>query len=1099
MKKTLLFASALMVLGASSAFAQEERVDMTNCIVNAGFDEDLTFGSDGRPAKEITATTRIADSRAIVWEAADGSLYSWPKEDDSEGHIDRFGNNSWYGFIGRIAGWEVTNTTESPAWMYFGSVPYDVTPYSLAVGGDGTKDNVNDAEKIGTIESPGKPEGHEGDDNKAFLLTRAGWGAKCTYKQVVSLPCAQYELEYWTINTNKNSTADAKDLTNITCRKDVFKDDEGLGLSSKEWTKHTVSFTPTSTFTIEIGYQAANSGSGGNPWLIFDGIKLYKIGEADRAELLQADFNDAIDSLWTYDRAGTKNTALSDIISNFIESCNELLGTDDPDQMQQAVNNVNAFIKTVDAAMPTIEQYDALIAKMQKLLDSETQYPGYDALKDAAAAAEENIINATSIEALIAVVEGMQKDVNDYYMSQTAYPADYTFLVKNNTFTKAAATPEITYNADGTVADCVYPNGDSYETGKAPADGTSEGWYKAGTSDGDQRLNYTEGRVCWNAWRTGTADLAVAQDLSDLPNGYYTVSAEMCTQPDYVSNQHVYAKSVAGTAESPALTEGNMGAELANAWTVLTTERVAVIDGKLTIGASGSAKDGSTNQTGWFCVTNFRLFYNGPITDAEIADIYAAKLADTKKLNDSIYFAADKASFADSLAQCPASVTAETVTGAFGKLQSAETFANASAKKYKDVLAGSLNDLKDRVAGEGEVTYTGSQVTVAGAAIAAMEAAMAAASATYTKMDSLTAILRQYRDNYLPVLGEAEALELTDATAKEAVKVTIEKQVAKLAAVTSLPAADTFAPLIEQLKQAIAVATAAETLAKGGSDVTAFIVNPTVDNTNGWTIDKPVGDGNGVKTGQQYDGDAAGGYFDSYNSTKGAVRFTASQTITNIPNGVYKLRAMQRTSGEPGNEGTYLFAINGTDTLNAVIAAAHLTLMDSCYMDETLQAGEKFGYPTDAYGPIWKEAYDITSQTEGTAMQEAIAAANSGKGRGWFYNELTIEVTGNALTIGFTCDSVFTAGHKDTDGKACVPFTGTWLSADNFTLELLENKQPGFNPATAIQAVATEPALNAADNKVYGIDGRRVSNISNAPAGIYVVRQNGAARKVLKK
>ena len=82
------------------------------------------------------------------------------------------------------------------------------------------------------------------DAGTGYLYMRAGWGGTFSYKQEVKLPCAQYRLEYWTININPNTSGSATDLTKITCRRDVFREEGGEALASTEWTKHEFEFTP---------------------------------------------------------------------------------------------------------------------------------------------------------------------------------------------------------------------------------------------------------------------------------------------------------------------------------------------------------------------------------------------------------------------------------------------------------------------------------------------------------------------------------------------------------------------------------------------------------------------------------------------------------------------------------------------------------------------------------------------------------------------------------------------------------------------------------------------------------------------------------------
>ena len=209
--------SLAMFLGVN-AYAQEE--DVTHLIKNAGFDTSLTFTDEGKPVNETTATGETADGRMKFLKSTDGSIYGYPT--DNQG-VNIVGDNSWYGFLGHIEGWEVPEeyATTTPAWKYFGVIPYSVKPGYLGVGD-------NKGKPAGSVDAPTKPEGHDTDDNTGFLYLRAGWGGACAYKQVVNLPCAKYRLEYWTINTNPNSTAVATNLSQVVCRKDVYTDTEGL-------------------------------------------------------------------------------------------------------------------------------------------------------------------------------------------------------------------------------------------------------------------------------------------------------------------------------------------------------------------------------------------------------------------------------------------------------------------------------------------------------------------------------------------------------------------------------------------------------------------------------------------------------------------------------------------------------------------------------------------------------------------------------------------------------------------------------------------------------------------------------------------------------
>lgn len=99
-------------------------------------------------------------------------------------------------------------------------------------------------------------------------------------------------------------------------------------------------------------------------------------------------------------------------------------------------------------------------------------------------------------------------------------------------------------------------------------------------------------------------------------------------------------------------------------------------------------------------------------------------------------------------------------------------------------------------------------------------------------------------------------------------------------------------------------------------DYTASIVNPGITGTSntaaitGWTVTKNTGNVSG--TGQHYSGVTTNRYLDSYNGTVGFLIYNAQQTIKNIPNGVYSMVAVGRSSGTKA----YMF---GNDTQTEII------------------------------------------------------------------------------------------------------------------------------------------------------------------------------------
>ena len=260
MKKHLLLALEMMLTLAISA---QEVEDVTYLIANPGFDEDLTFQVNGA-MKEIISTDNSLSDRSWVYVAVDSSVYAKPKTTSGQSRPDGRKLEATNGFIGRIQGWTVETNQTFPKceWVYFGSIPYDLQSKVIPIADDGST----------YLEVPQRPEAVEGD-NVGFVYFRAGWGGRATYKQEINLPCARYILTYWAINLNPNATK-GTNLSKVTCRKDVFKDETGF--NDTQWTQHTIEFTSTDDVTIEFGFES-NGGSGSNPFLCIDNIQLYRI------------------------------------------------------------------------------------------------------------------------------------------------------------------------------------------------------------------------------------------------------------------------------------------------------------------------------------------------------------------------------------------------------------------------------------------------------------------------------------------------------------------------------------------------------------------------------------------------------------------------------------------------------------------------------------------------------------------------------------------------------------------------------------------------------------------------------------------------------
>lgn len=1067
MKKFLLFALVAMI--GMPVLAQDEvGDDVTKYVINAGFDEDLTFQKDGK-MKDAVSTDREAggnNSRSWAYIAADSTVYARPKATTSQSRPDGRKMEAVNGFKGRVQGWTMESNAPFPQceWTYFGTVPYDLASQAVPIADDGTT----------YLEVPARPT--EFDGGEGFVYLRAGWTNSAIYKQVVNLPCAKYRLEYWTININPNTSAVAEDLTKIVCRNEEFKDEEGTGLNAQVWTKHEFEFTPTTEFTMQFGYQAANAGSGGQPIVALDGIKLYKIGEADAVELFQSDCYYLMDQ---FEALQGEMSDYQGLYGEMEDVKNELYGmiNEDVEELKAALEAIKAAIAKYQQVQKDVVTLDELIAKAETLVYS-TDYPGKEALSDAIDKYSA-VLDEGGADAIAAAIEGMNQAIKEYYASQVATrddPADYSFYIQNPWFVGAKGEP--TLNADGTYT---FPNEfdeeNPYTVGSAPFDGTSEGWYM-GEGGGDQRLNWRQGRTCWNAWNNNFNTVSIAQDITGLPNGLYKVAADLITQSGMATDQHTFAKSSLQSAVSNPLTDGLWDEGEMGTWTTLTTEQwVIVADGKLTIGALGTGA-ADTGAAGWFCATNFKLFYFGEATEDEIAEATAARVAEVKALVDGMHFAADKAKAEEILFNYDIAKDLE-------MLNEAATLAETSEGKYNEIMAEGKT-IPTVEAGLADGSY-GEAAAIARFALDYVKDYIASNEATYEAVDAKLDEAKNYINTYVPVFMEAaEFLAGAQSQAvKNALGTTMNDQKAIL--LSEMKDKATVDALVEELKTMLYNVKKQETYDADpdGTDYTSFIQNPKAESTTGWDIDK--GTGNGPTNGGEYfdSNDSGHRYFDSYNAADSVLNFYGEQVVLGVPNGTYTVGAAVRTSAP----GAFIFAGNcgeaKADTLWKEIPMQTYTYLD----DETGE--EMTDKATNKWGAIWENACErfetMTDSDPDYFYIQGIVNANGGNGYGWQYLEITgVEVKDHKIVIGMCTDIART-------GKQ---FEGTWFSVTDWTLTLTKKgDNSGWDGplATGINEIATE---TLAVDGIYTVNGVRTNKLQR---GLNVVVRNGKAMKIMVK
>ena len=1078
MKKLLLMLLG-GVLFATPTFAQEEE-DVTKYIANAGFDEDLTFQANGA-MKDIVKNDESLSDRSWAYIAADSTVYAKPKSTSSQQRKDgRSKLDAVNGFIGRVAGWQIETNQVFPKceWVYFGTVPYALDPQAVPIADDGDT----------YLLVPAKPADFDTEDNTGFAYLRAGWGGRAVYKQVVKLPCAKYRLEYWAININPNGK-NGKNLSKVTCRKDVFADETGF--SDTEWTLHQIEFTPTSEFTIEFGFESSG-GSNSNPFLCIDGIKLYKIGDADPLEILEADLNDAADEcgLLASDAANAGFNSLSALLSDYSMEIVDFTGGDQ-ETMEAGLKEANAKIAEYKKVLAEAENINAVLAKMDKLLQT-TNFKGkaefeatYMRLLNLKENDNPDALPENLVEQMLNIVAEGNQAIKDYYMTQEGSvenPADFTIFIQNPWFINTAAEP--TFEDEG----WFFPNAlkedgtSNYTEGSASSpDLNSTGWYVAGASGGDQRLNWQRGRSCWNAWNNNyTTTLAVAQDITGIPNGYYTVSADLITQSGCNnSSQHVYAQSngVKKTSTATLTTEGWDESQWETV-SMTAEDKVLVVDNKITIGAEGTGS--GEGATGWFLATNFHLYYLGEAPVEALKEAFDAKVVAAKEMADKITFNADRVAINDSIAKFAA--YDNYVEGLAGL---AATIADAqkSINKYEEyVPADGTIDGKTIPTVQTTLKKNGGEGY--GAAEEIVEFAynyvtnwVKGDTATYTKFDEVVNVLKNYLNTYTPVYNKAaEVSAAASAAGQEALNGLMEEQ--KKAMVAEVVDLNTINEFVKTLNTVINMVEKRNIYDdKNATDYTLFIKNPNAEATDGWDFVMGNGDGNGQKSGQWFD-DSSTRYFDSYNG-EGLKGFSAMQLIKELPNGTYKVGVYTRTPAE----GAYICYAVGSDTTFVEIPLNYYTYANAETGEDTTVVA------SDKYGPIWEECKAAQEAGNATSEQLAIYNANSGQGRGWKHQEMdNIVVTNHELLIGTMAGTEASKTEK--------VFAGGWYSVGGWTLTLVSMGDNSGWEGPVVSGIQNMKADLQMPDGIYTIAGAKTNKLQR---GLNIVISNGKARKVLVK
>lgn len=770
-----------------------------------------------------------------------------------------------------------------------------------------------------------------------------------------------------------------------------------------------------------VGYTGTNF-----TYVAIDNVKLEYIG-FDAGIYLDGLVNEALD--WINDNKDYLVPGIAYELENEAYTASDAMGMEDEEMTAAYVRLDSVFA----AAKHSVELVKQLSTDWEEFVNyvEDTQYDGYDAaiafIDELTEFLELKNENASYAE-LNAMIAKLEQAINDYRMSQKASkdtPADYTFLLPNANFEeKGNWVWNLTHNGGG-----------------------SDLWI------GNCRpvMEGGENRRGVNLWGHHIISIDLHQELAGLPNGLYGISADLITQGetadhgDYTTDQHLYVTGINTSVSENLPAPGGWDFYQ---WTTLQTGYVVVIDGTLTIGAA-SSKGGDASE-GWFQATNFKLQYYGPASDEDLQVAYEATLAEAQALIPNLL--KGDAAVLQAKIDAAIALSATSYGEAAALLVDPINVAKTAVLTYNTYKTGAYQTAIDKNAEFG----TPDAQDVLSAAIAFAEAITNADTTTTAALAAITEKLNAYID-YTTYLEEV-AYMLTDrgagyaATNIKDVETTIAAQKADLLA--EFQNKGNVEDLKAKLQNVVSyMEKSAFINAKAGDDVTALIVNPTFDsNTSGWIVNKGAGN-NESNTSAHWNGDAANRYMDSYNGTKKALNFRASQVLTDIPNGTYSVKLAARTD----STGAYIFAL-GEAIASEEVNDSTIMLQVANSANTKWQEIIDFG---NVAGGIWQAEED--KWQAGSAYDETLHNVNNGAGFGWSWITIEgIEVTNHEMVIGVTTDSTVTTK----------PFEGTWFSVDDWSLTLTA---VGDNSNWTIESGIENVAATVKETVYYAIDGRRLA------------------------
>lgn len=780
-------------------------------------------------------------------------------------------------------------------------------------------------------------------------------------------------------------------------------------------------------------------------------IKRGNIGDAERLVIAQGQLQSAIDEGYEYiDELGETFATLGGSYGDYLmETIGEPSQYATIDDINAAIAKISAEQEKVAAVVAAYKNAESTIAELKALIDA-TNYPGAEAFNSVVEEVLNGIADPKSADEIDSKVAPLNEAKIKYVFSQDM-PADgtgidVTKLILHPWFVNADAEP--TKDAE----DSWYFEGMTGVLGgnTSPSTGNSKGWVNGNSFKvDDARVNWTQGRTCWNNWhnKTTVGTLDVHQDITGLPAGYYTVTADMITNTTPISGQQVYGATGGAQRVSPVLS-GNgwdgLGTDLGN-WESLTTDKVYVAEGQtLTIGAQ--SKTTGANYVGWFCVTNFRLQYFG--TEADLAADVALKTEEVKAAIEQLTMAGDKKNAEKALADIAASAASD-----YEKISELSALiVNVKDNAAKEAGFTALNSIKDLAKNAENATV---QAIYSNGAYE-IEKAITADDATIDILPGLTSLYNAY-------IAYVASVEAAQAWGTEAATAEVNTQVANLEGATVETLSSNADKLIAIMTASISEFKASEAEPK---DITGIVANASFagDSDANWNIT----------------GSHANWYSECefYNTN-----FDIYQVISGLPAGAYRVtvQGYYRDGGRDAavaNYNTVDEEGNNKYTANAYLYAnaVHVPMLS---MATDSIVGIVPGAHADGSTYAWWQP------NSATAEESDLVSYPDGMNSAWYMMSELGKYADNIV------DVMLAEGEDLKFGIVKTKTINTdWTIFDNFKLYYLGTEAP-----VAVETV--KASASDTPSAIFSISGTKMNSLKK---GINIVKMaDGSVRKVLVK